>query len=265
MNRDAAPARRGADSAVKSAERVLAILELLADRERPLTFGQLAEDLGYPRSSLHGLLHTMLGRGWLEVDEATRRYSLGIRVWQSGHSYLRAVGLEQRARPYLERVRDALDETVQLSVLDGRYNVYIAKEEGTQRLVLASEVGRRLEAHATGLGKVLLAGLPEDVLAARMAGAELARFTPSTITSFQELSSELSVIREQGYAEDDEEYTIGVRCVAVPVRDHTGAVVAAMSMSVPTVRFNRLLRQRALNLLLDAANGLSRALGSPAT
>ena len=240
---------------------MLAILELLADRERSLTFGQLADALGYPRSSLHGLLHTMLGRGWLELDDTTRRYTLGIRVWQAGNSYLRAMDLAQRARPFLERVRDALDETVQLSVLEGRHNVYIAKEEGTQRLVLASEVGRRLEAHATGLGKVLLAGLPDEALADRIADAELAEFTPNTITSLAELTSEIGIVRRQGYAEDHEEYTIGVRCVAVPVRDHAGTVVAAMSVSVPTVRFNRLLRQRMLDLLFDAANGLSRALG----
>lgn len=209
-----------------------------------MPFRQLAEALGYPRSSLHGCCTRCsagAGSKWM-------RLPAGIH-WPSGYAVraqvlARAVGLAQRARPHLERVRDALDETVQLSVLDGRYNVYIAKEEGTQWLVLDSGVGRRLEDHATGLGKVLLARLPEDVLAARMAGAELALFTPSTITSFQELSNEFGVIREQRYAEDDEEYTIGVRCVAVPVRATPEQWWAAMSMSVRTVRFDRLLRHQ---------------------
>lgn len=246
---------------VKSAERALAILELLTREERALTFGEIADSLGYPRSSLHGLLRTLTDRGWAEFDSDTRRYALGIRTWEAGNVYLRAVDLADRARPYMQRVRDAVDETVQLAVLDGRYNVYVAKVDGTQRLVLASEVGRRLQAHATGLGKALLAGLTPEELRNRLGDQELERFTPHTVTDRSVLEQELAAVRREGYAEDHEEYTTGVRCVAVPVYDHSGRTAAAISVSVPLVRFDAQRHRRTVELLRGAAHDLSAALG----
>ena len=246
---------------VKSAGRALCILELLTRVERAMTFMAIEDILGYPRSSLHGLLRTLVERGWLELDETSRVYALGIRAWEAGNTYLRATSLAKRALPYMTEVRDALDETVQLAVLDGRFNVYVAKVDGTQRLVLASEIGRRLEAHATGLGKILLAGLAPQELDRRLAGVELERFTPNTITDGDELKREIARITSSGYALDKEEYTIGVRCVAVPVRNHNGDIVAAMSVSVPRVRFSLERQRRALQLLQQAAANLSSTLG----
>ena len=248
-------------ASVKSAERALAILGLLTRQERPLTFREIEDALRYPRSSLHGLLRTLVTNGWIELDESSRAFRLGIRAWEAGHAYLRATTLADQALPYMRRVRDLLDETVQLAVLDGRHNVYVAKVDGTQRLVLASEVGRRLEAHATGLGKALLAGLEPAEVERRLAGVALERFTPHTLTDLAALKEELRRTRQRGYALDNEEYTRGVQCIAVPVRDHTGKVVAAMSVSVPKVRFDVARRRRALPILLDAAGALSRALG----
>jgi DNA-binding IclR family transcriptional regulator len=247
-------------SGVKSAERALEILELVAAAERPLTTSDIGRALRYPRSSLHGLLQTMTKRHWLELVDSERAYALGIRTWEVGHSYLRAIDLADRAQPFMQRLRDQLDETIQLAMLDGRYNVYIGKVTGTQRLILASEVGRRLEAHATGIGKVLLAGLGDDELDRLFDGIVLERFTEHTIPDYEALKVELEAIRNRGYGTDDEEYTGGVRCVAAPVRDASGAVVAAMSVSVPTIR-DSILRKDGARLLLDATDGLSRALG----
>jgi DNA-binding IclR family transcriptional regulator len=159
------------------------------------------------------------------------------------------------------RVRDALDETVQLSVLDGRFNVYMAKLDGQQMLVLASEVGRRLPAHATGVGKVLLAGLDHAALERLFSNVKLERFTKNTLTDKAALYRRLKIIRDVGYGTDEEEYTIGVRCVAVPISDQRGQVIAAMSVSVPVIRFDDEISTRALTLLLSAASELSAALG----
>jgi DNA-binding IclR family transcriptional regulator len=248
-------------SGVKSAQRALEILDLLTHEERALSFQEIADLLGYPRSSLHGLLRTLVGRSWLELDPGSRRYSLGIRTWEAGHAYLRARDLADRARPFMERVRDATDETVQMSVLDGRHNVYVAKSVGTQRLVLASEIGRRLEAHATGLGKVLLAGLETYELERRLAGVKLERMTPNTVTDRAALKEELRRVRERGYATDNGEYTVGVRCVAVPIVDHSERVIAALSVSIPNVRFSAGWQQKTLAELEAAAADLSAALG----
>ncbi len=254
-------ATKATGEGVKSAQRALSILEVLTSREQPLTFSELALTLDYPRSSLHGLLRTLVERSWLELDPATRKYRLGIRTWEAGNAYMRSVALAERARPFMEQVRDRVDETVQLAVLDGRYNVYVAKVDGRQRLVLDSEVGRRLEAHATALGKMLLASLSESELGRRFAGYQPEQFTPGTVADLAALKAELAATRGRGYALDDEEYTLGVRCVAVPVRDHTGQPVAAMSVSFTSVRFSEERRQQALGWLRDATAGLSTALG----
>jgi DNA-binding IclR family transcriptional regulator len=248
-------------SSVKSAQRTLAILEVLTHSKTPMTFTEIAGALGYPRSSLHNLLRTVVQSGWAELDPVTKRYTVGIRAWQAGNAYLRAVDLAERARPYMENVRDAFADTVQLAVRDGRYNVYIAKVEGSQLLVLASAIGRRLEAHATGVGKVLLADLAPEDRKDLLYAQPLERFTPHTITEPAALEREFADIRARGHAYDREEYTLGVRCVAVPARDHTGRVVAGMSVSVPSIRFDTDRAEQARMLLTEACGKLSAALG----
>ncbi len=247
--------------AVKSAHRALLILELLTTMERAATFTEISERLELPRSSLSGLLSTMTDASWLRLDPETRSYRLGIRVMEAGNAYVRAVDLPSRARPIMKNVLDQMDETVQLAVLDGRFNVYIAKLEGHQALRLASEVGRRLPAHATGLGKVMLAYLSDAELNARFHGIQLEVYTKNTLATFAALRAELTRIRSLGFGVDNEEYSVGVRCVAAPVRDHTGAVVSGISVSVPLIRFDRERRARARELVVAAAAQLSMELG----
>lgn len=245
---------------VKSASRALAVLELLAELGRPVSFAELAETLGYPRSSLHGLLRTMEGQGWLEAGEHGR-YTLGIKTFEVGNSYVRATDLAGTARPYMQRVSRELNETVQLAILDGLDCVYIGKIDGSQALTLQSAVGRRLHAHASGIGKVLLAGEDPKELAERMGEGPLTEYTRGTITDVQVLRKELDQVRRQGFAEDDEEYTPGVRCVAVPVRGVSGEVVAGMSVAAPAFRLDGEQRQLARQLLSEECAQLSQAFG----
>lgn len=257
-------ATSASDAGVKSARRALEILEHLTHDPRPVGFSELADELGYPRSSLHGLLATLVEMGWVELDERTRTYSLGLRVWEAGRAYLHARDLVERARPYMERIRDDLDETVQLAVLDGRDVVYVARVDGSHRLVTSYSVGGRVSAHASAGGKALLALLPADDVAERFGGDSLERYTPHTITAVRKLRAELAETGRRGYGIDAEEYTVGVRCVGVPVFDHDGRPVAALSISVPTVRFDAKRQKRALAVLTENALGLSHALGHTA-
>lgn len=247
--------------AVKSAFRALEILELHTKRGHPLTFSEIHEALGYPKASLHGLLRTMTEARWLDLDETARRYVLGVRVWEAGLAYAAMVPLESRARPLMERVRDLTTETVQLAVLDDFEVLYVAMAEGKHLLGLDSSVGMRLKPHATGVGKVLLASLPEESVAAWTRTGGLERYTPNTITEPSHLLAELRDVRARGYALDNEERTIGASCVAVGILNHAGSRVAAMSVSAPAVRFGRKQRAEALGHLLDAADELSAAFG----
>jgi len=228
--------KQGSLSAVKSASRVLDVLELLARHQNGLTFPELVELLGFPKSSLHALMWTLQDRGWVSLDEETRRYRTGVRAWEAGQGFVHGTDLVRVADRHLRRARGELDETAQLAILDGTDVVYVAKVDADHPFQLVSRVGMRLPAYATGLGKVLLAALPPMELEARFEGVAFERFTDRTVASFEELTARLDGIRRDGYGEDDGEYTEGVFCVAAPVRDHTGAVVAAMSCSAPRAR-----------------------------
>ena len=246
---------------IKSALRVMLLIELLTEQPEGLTFPEIRDALDVPKSSLHGLLKMMVSRGHLVFDAATRRYRLGVRYWEAGQAFLHGADLAHVARPYLEAVRDELNETVQLAVLDGLENVYIAKVDADQMLQLVSKAGSRLPAHATGLGKVLLAHLDPDELDRRLDGTSLKKFTASTVAEPDDLRKVLDEIRETGYAIDDGEYTPGIFCVAVPVRGHDGRVDAAMSCSVPNIRMGSGTRAAMLRSLQEQAEALSTALG----
>lgn len=245
---------------VKSAQRTLDLIELLTKYSGGLTFSELVERTGWPRSSLYNLLRTMVQRRHLSYDVVAKRYRIGMRIWEAGEAFINENDLAIVAQPFLQEASHRLNETVQLAVLDGVENVYIAKVEAEHFLRLVSKIGSRLPAYATGLGKVLLSALPERELLLRLENTRLEAFTPATITDVDLLLRELREVRERGYAVDTGEFTPGVYCIAVPVR-MTGKVVAAMSSSVPSVRVSDHLRTAMLETLAEQADALSKTLG----
>ncbi|MQA81434.1 MAG: helix-turn-helix domain-containing protein [Streptosporangiales bacterium] len=225
----------GADNgAVKSADRALAVLELLA-ASPGLRFSEIADRLDLPRSSVHGLLATLVGRGFVDLDGHQHTYALGIKAWTIGQAYAGHRDLVGIAEPLMEELARTTGETIQLARLDGVENVYIAIADSPQPMKLVSAVGMRLPAYATGLGKALLAGLDRDDLRGRLDRIEFERFTAHTVADRESLEAQLDRVAADGYATDDEEYIIGCRCVAMPVRGR-GGPVAAMSVSAPTPR-----------------------------
>ncbi|MGW3956503.1 IclR family transcriptional regulator [Streptomyces sp. NPDC004752] len=248
---------------VKSADRVLQVIELLTAESRGLTYTEIRDRLELPKSSAHALLGTMTVRGFLSFDEATRRYGIGLRLWQAGQRYLAATSLEQSAQPYLQAVCDALQETVQLAVLDGMENVYIAKVDSTQPLRLESRVGARLPAYATGIGKALLFGMTAEQIRQLFHGVEFTQFTSTTVADVEALITVVAEARERGYATDDAEHTPGVNCIAMPVYDRHGAVCAALSVAVPGVRMSPGFSAKIIKVLSEQATALSTALGAP--
>lgn len=227
-------ATRNGHTVVKSADRALAILELLSGG--PQRLSDIAEQLGLPLSSVHGLMATLVHRGFAEFDAGARTYALGLRAWTVGQGYEGHRDIVGLALPLMKQLALDTGETVQLSRLEGIDNIYIAIAESPQPMKLVSAVGMRLPAYAIGLGKALLGSLPPEEVERRLSEVELRRFTPNTRSDSAGLLAELDEIRERGYATDDEEYIVGCRCVAIPVHDHSGEAVAAMSVSAPTPR-----------------------------
>ena len=246
---------------VKSADRVLTLIELLTEHRDGLTFTQLQDFTGWPRSSLYGLVRTMAERHHLEFDPHSQRYRIGVRIWEAGQTFNWGVEIAQVAMPHLHDARRRLGETVQLAVLDGIQNIYIAKVDASHSLKLDSFVGARLPAYATGIGKVLLAGLSESELDESLEDVELVKYTDTTISSMDRLRQVLRDIRTAGFAFDNEEYTLGVCCWAVPVLDVTGSVTAAISTSIPSARVTDDTEETALEVLRDTASNISTQLG----
>lgn len=246
---------------VKSAGRVLTLIQLLTEHSQGLTFTELQEVTGWPRSSLYGLVRTMAERNHLSFNSQNQKYRIGIRLWEAGQGFEQGVELADVAMPHLEAAKEQLGETVQLAVLDGIENIYIAKSEASHTLRLDSFVGARLPAFATGLGKVLLAGLEEAELDNRLRNVILVAHTSTTITDMVALREVLRKIRTQGYALDNQEYTLGVCCYAVPIYGSTGTVVASISVSIPSVRVTEGVEAEALRVLSETSRSLSAELG----
>ena len=235
---------------VKSALRTLEILEHLAVAQEPRTLGEIAGDLRIPKSSLHVILRTMEDKGWVETDGTAHRFRLGVRALQVGTAYVETDDVAILAGDTLDWLVGLLDETVHLGRLDGTDIVYIAKRESSQALRMFSAVGRRLPAYATALGKALLAGLPEERLSEHLP-ATLEPLTRHTITDRREFELELASIRARGYALDNQENSEGICCVSVvlPISDPPQD---AISYSIPIVRFDGMLREKALEHLEKA-------------
>jgi IclR family KDG regulon transcriptional repressor len=191
---------------------------------------------------------------------------LGFRVWELGQHYAGHHDLLSAARPVMDALALELGETVQLARLDGLENVYIAISESPQPMRLASRVGLRLPSHATGIGKALLSQLDPDEVTRRLAGAHLEKFTPYTISDPEELITAIDRVRIDGYGEDNQEYTLGCRCVAVPLRLPTltaeSPVVAALSVTAPLFRCGPDWPKKPLAALSAAVHALG---GSAAT
>ena len=251
-----------AESHVKSAGRVLDIFEALSASPRGLSFTALQHALGIPKSSLHALLDVLVARGYLELDAARRVYTVGIRLWERSRAFQRHHDLVGEALPAMETIVGAINETVQLAALDGFENVYLAKVDSSHPLRLQSEVGTRLPAYATGLGKALLAELDAGALAALLRGQALAAFTPHTFTDAAALQAELARTHTRGFAVDNQEFTPGLCCLAVPIADHRGTA-AAISVSIPLTRAATGLLSAALAQLAAGALHVSRRLGAP--
>lgn len=246
---------------VKSAERVLDLIETVAANRDGISFPALLQVTGFPKSSLHQLLAVLTARRYFTFDERTRRYSLGVRVWENGQAFVKGRDIALDSRDAMEAVAVKLNETVQLACLDHTENIYLAKVDSTHPLRLQSEVGGRLSAHATGLGKALLASLTDDEVRRRFTGKDLFRMTANTLTTLPELLDELENVRRAGFSVDNEEYTPGLFCLAVPIRDQFNQTLAAISVSIPVFRMSIELAAAGLSELAGASLAITRRLG----
>ena len=233
---------------VKSADRTLDVLEALAAYDGPQSLSDLTRALDIPKSSLHGILRTMVHRGWVESDETGTRFRLGLRAVQVGASYVDGDDAVARFAGVLDTLAVRFGETVHYGRLSGPDVTYLAKRESVHPLRLYSAIGRRLPAHATALGKAVLARR-SDAIVDDLLSWPLPALTGNTITDRADLHAELALIRSQGWAADRQENTVGISCFAVGVPD--GFSEDAISVSIPTARLTTDLEGRVIGALLE--------------
>jgi len=221
---------------IKSVVKVLDILEYLADAGRPVGASEVARAVGFHVSTTHRLLRTLASRGYVDQHAAQRNFVLGPQLHALGSAYAAGGGLVQIAVPELEALRDALGETVHLGVYRNGEVLAVASASGLQPVTVFLGAGRRDPAHCTAMGKALLASLDADALAAFLRRPR-ERHTPRSLVRKSDLLKAISATRSQGYGTDEEELAADMCCVAVPVRDSTQRVLAAMSVAMPKSRY----------------------------
>lgn len=219
---------------LRSVERTLAVLRAFSPEQPEMTLTEAAQASGLDRAGARRILLTLVNLGYVRHDE--RHFALTPQVLEFGYAYLSSRSLPQIAEPHLRRLTWELREMTALAVLDGDEICYVAQVPSPKLLSVAIPVGTRFPAHATSMGKVLLAGMPPELLEARLRSAELKPLTPHTVTTREGLLADLAEVRRQGFVISDSELEEGLRGVAAPVRDSDGKVVAAVNISLDAHR-----------------------------
>lgn len=255
-------ARTSEAGSVRTLERGLSVLSALAElREASLT--QVARRVELSASTVYRLLETLRQQGFVDWDEGSGLFTVGLRAYQVGAAFSERSSLFAAAQGEMRLLVDDLNESANLAVLHGPEAVYVQQVEGRQLVRMFTQLGASAPLHCSGVGKVLLAWQDQGSVKRQLGEEPFTAFTPHSITSLPEFLIELGRVREQGYALDDQERELGVRCVAAPIRDHTGGVLAALSVSAPTSRLNKSDVPRVLRRVQQAAQGISRRLGWP--
>lgn len=245
---------------VKSAARTVEILEFLAARQnKPVRLRELSEALGVPRSSLHALLRTLATYGWVRADRSGTLYGIGIRALLAGTTYLDTDPYLPVITPFLDELREKLDETFHFGRIDGNDVVYLATRESSQYLRPYSRVGRRLPAYSTSLGKSVLATMEPDEREKHLPEV-LSPLTPRTITDRSALADELELTSQRGYAIDNEENTLGLRCFAVAL-PYVEPATDAISVSIPMARLTPERESEVIEALRQASDKIARVVG----
>ena len=248
---------RGAPTGTDSPTlRAFALLEVLAAAGRPLSLAELIAAIGLPKPTVHRIV-THLAHAGLVTREAGSGYSVGPRLARLGRELIVNDAVRPLRHAILQRLVDALGETCNFTMLDGTQVVYLDRVETAWPLRVNLQPGSRVPAHCSASGKLLLAHLPPEQTAKRVAQLPMARFTAKTLVEPAALLAELALIRDRGYSVDDEEYLDGLVCVAVPVADERGRVWAAVAVHGPAARMPLSAALAHLPALRSAAQALS--------
>ena len=250
---------------VQTIERVSLILDILGKSPKGISVGELSEKVGFPKGTTHRLLSSLSYFNYVRQNSVSKNYHLGFRLVELGNRLLSQIDFRTEARPFLVELANNTRETVHMVILDQNEGLYIDKVEAEHLptgLRMVSMLGSRIPAHCSSVGKVLLAWQPEEKLLELVETKGLPRRTENTITDIERLKEHLKQVRKAGYALDNEENEIGIRCVGAPIYNQRSEVIAAISISVPAIRAEERQLETALkDQVIGTAFNISRKLG----
>ena len=247
---------------VSAAVRALSVLERLS-QQRAIGLEEISREIKLAKPTVYRFLLTLQELGYVRRIDGDR-WAITLRMFNLGSRALDHLDLLSAARPIAEGLSEELGETVHMGVLDGDSAVYVMKIESRYTIRMYSRVGRRMPLYCTAIGKLLLAFSAEADREEALDGVALLAFTKQTLTSRPALDAELVKVKAQGYAIDDEEREENLHCIGAPIFDHTGAVVAALSVSWPSFRYGREKESAWIERVTQAAASISTVLGHSA-
>ena len=246
---------------VQILDRALAVLEVLANCSNECGLVELCTALKLHKSTVHRLMMVLQQHRLVDKNPETAKYRLGLKLFEFGSKAVAALDLRRHARPYLDRLQREVGETVFFCILDEGQVFYIEKVESQQSVRTACTVGSRAPAYCTAVGKAMLAELPDVEVNDITRRWGLKAITANTITTAAALKAELRAVRSRGYAIDNEEKEEGLRCVSAPVHDHSGKLLAAISVSGPAFRITKERTPEIGQVVMRAARDLSAEFG----
>jgi IclR family KDG regulon transcriptional repressor len=246
---------------IQSIEKTIRIIELLSNSPSGLSLTEMSDALKYPPSTVHHIISTLMHHGYVNQASDTKKYSLGYAFLNISHRILENMDLRKVARKYLQELHQKSNETVHLAILREGRVIYIDKIQRPGSLSLATYVGFSTHPHAAAGGKVLLSQLSRDEVYEIYGSNRFPAYTKNTITDLERLMKELAHIRESGYAIDNEEYYEGIRCVATPIKNGRGGIVAALSItgSIFTMTKEK-VEKELIELVITTGEGISSEL-----
>lgn len=245
---------------VRAVERALQILSCFNDENPVRGVSEIAQAVGLHKATTHRIVVTLLNYGYLERADDDQRYRLGLRLVGLGFKVIRRMDLRREAIPYMTHLVEHWDEICDLSIFDQGEVFYVEVLRGSHALTISAVIGQRLPSHCTATGKLFLAHLPDEELDSILSNP-IRAYTRNTITSQDMLNQHLESIRRQGYSLDDEEFEEGIRAIAAPIRNHTGDIIAAVSIPGPTNRMTDDRISQIIPELIDTAQKISRRMG----
>jgi DNA-binding IclR family transcriptional regulator len=246
---------------INSLDRGLRILLILGQNAAPLGLNEVSRRLEIDKSTTHRIMSTLCGQGFVEQDPESRKYLLGLRVIEVAALKLRTINLLKVARPPIQTLVSQSRETVHVAVQSDGEVMYLDSEQYAGVITVNTTIGGRAPMHSSAVGKALLSGMTAEDVDRVLAIKGLQRYTEKTIVDPRELHLHLQQCHERGYALDDEETDLGVRCLAAPVLDHRGSAVAAVGISGPAQRMSFERIPILAHLVKECATTISRQLG----